>query len=189
ADLHGVYHRLDVLFGSPEANVPEKEEVCRLEGHFVSFQQSVIKLVPTVFQDPELYKYSQETVTNSIKLNQFVSKGIMTDLLDTVTPVASKQFMPDSPGPMHGLERCPIPCAAILNAGDRMSPGSIVALVVGLIVFVGILVIIGVKLYTKMFIRSQGLNRGTFSDVFYNRRNERVDMNNKTSTPYSELEN
>lgn len=78
--LHGIYHRLDKMFGSP--GFPGHDSICHLHnGHFLSFKQSVVKFSPSVFVHSEFYKYSAESLNTITKLNQFVSKGTDTDLI------------------------------------------------------------------------------------------------------------
>ncbi|XP_053377571.1 VWFA and cache domain-containing protein CG16868-like isoform X2 [Mercenaria mercenaria] len=79
--LHGIYHRLDKLFGAPD--FPGKDSICHLHnGHFLSFKQSVIKFAPSLFSEPELYKYSDETLNAVVKLNRFLTDGNYTDILN-----------------------------------------------------------------------------------------------------------
>ncbi|XP_052284951.1 VWFA and cache domain-containing protein 1-like isoform X3 [Dreissena polymorpha] len=80
-NLHVVYHRLDSMFGSPYDNVLTPGELCHLDGHFLSYKQSVVKLSPFVFKDPNVYKFSQEDTNAVRKLNDFITKGTSTDLI------------------------------------------------------------------------------------------------------------
>ncbi|XP_060083401.1 VWFA and cache domain-containing protein 1-like [Ylistrum balloti] len=70
--LHAPYHRLDMIAQSPVHNKPQDDYVCSYEDSFIATQESVIKLSPAVFVNPEQYKYSKENVMQILEVNSFL---------------------------------------------------------------------------------------------------------------------
>ncbi|XP_069142408.1 VWFA and cache domain-containing protein 1-like [Argopecten irradians] len=79
--LHAPYHRLDEIFQSPLSNKPNDAGVCAYNDSFIATEESVIKLSPSVFVDPEQYKYSDEDVNHVLEINSFLEHSKDTPLI------------------------------------------------------------------------------------------------------------
>ncbi|KAL3853653.1 hypothetical protein ACJMK2_017183 [Sinanodonta woodiana] len=80
-DLHASYHRVDLLIDTPLENKLQKDFVCQLDGRLVAYNESVIKLSPGVFKNPELYKYTPEDFHQAAILTKFLLANVPTTLI------------------------------------------------------------------------------------------------------------
>ncbi|KAK3610548.1 hypothetical protein CHS0354_008983 [Potamilus streckersoni] len=79
--VHAPYHRVDLLIDTPLENKLHKDYVCQLDGRFVAYNESVIKLSPGVFRNPELYKYTPEDFHQAAILTNFLLANAPTTLI------------------------------------------------------------------------------------------------------------